>query len=65
MASAISSDFQETCLDEEIPDPTSFVHIDLDEVTGFPSTKFTSSTSVFSYEDFFNNKIRFWKDAEL
>jgi len=55
----VGCDFEKTSLHQEVPDATSLVHIDLDEISCFSAAKLASTTSILSDEGFFDDKIRF------
>lgn len=52
-------------MDEEVPNTTGLVDIDLDQVSRFSATELASSPSVFSDKGLLNNKIRLGEDTEL
>ena len=45
------------CLDEEIPDSTCLIHIDLDKISRLTTTKLPSTSSVFTNEGFFDSEV--------
>jgi hypothetical protein len=65
VAGGIGCDFEETCLYEKIPYSACFVDVNLDKVTSFSAAKFPSSSCILSNKGFFDDEIRFGKNAEL
>lgn len=61
----IGGDFEETCLYKKIPYSTRFIDVNLDQVTGFSATKFSSSSGILSDKGFFDDEVRFGKNAKL
>lgn len=59
------SNLEEASLDEKIPNSTSLVNIDFNEISCLPSSELTPSSGIFADECLFDNKIRFRQYTEL
>ena len=59
------SNSHEPRLYEEIPYSTCLVHVDLDKVASFSTTKFSTATCIFAYQCFFDDEIWLGENAEL
>jgi len=51
-------------LNEEVPNPTGLIHVDLHEVAGLASTQFATAPGILPHKGLLNDQIGLWKDAK-
>jgi hypothetical protein len=60
----VHADTKIPCLNEEVPNPTGLIHIDLHEVASLASTQLATAPGILPHKCFLDDQVRLWKDAE-